>query len=82
MSKSHGTKQVSGINSIYTSVSVLLCSAIKSKNKYCPLDEVQNLGMKGENSYTETLAKIQVGAIFHMRARFVQVMKNLESHGM
>ena len=37
--------------------------------------------MKGENSYTETLAKIQVGAIFHMRTRFLQVMENLESHG-
>ena len=44
VSKSHGTKQVSGIHSIYPSVSVLLCGAIKSKSQYRPLDRVQNLG--------------------------------------
>ena len=71
MPKSHGTKQVSGIHGIYTSVSVLLCNAIKSKSQYRPLDRVQNLGMKGEIIMQRTSP----------RSRFVQVMENLESHG-
>ena len=48
MPKSHGTKQVSGIHRIYTSVSVLLCNAIKIKNQYRPLNRVQNLGNERE----------------------------------
>ena len=43
VSKSHGTKQVSGIHSIYSSVSILFCNAIKNKLQYRPLHRAQNL---------------------------------------